>query len=218
MQLPMGKPANDHGVIKKSISPVYRAFLEHQVGLKKFLRRYYRRAEDIDDAAQETFLRAFAAEARKEIDAPKEYLFQIAKHFALSDVTKKANTTTDYLEDFGASPVLKDEGHVAADEQLASRQKLAALVRAVAQLPPQCRRVFMLRKFDGLKVKDIAKRMNLSVSSVEKHIATGAVKCADYMAAHGHETGNKKRAPQAQRVREKPDTIKGQRGLYDDEG
>ena len=190
----MGKPANDRKA-GKGMSPVYRAFQEHQQALKNFLRRYYKRAEDIDDAAQETFLRAFAAEARKDIEAPKEYLFQIAKHFALSDITKKANATTDYLEDFDASPVLHDEAQIAADEQMASREKLAMLVRAVAELPPQCRQVFILRKFDGLKVKDIAKRMNLSVSSVEKHIASGAVKCADYLAARGHEAGGTTQKP-----------------------
>lgn len=179
--------------LKGDISPVCKAFLAHQKGLKAFLRRYYKRAADVDDAVQETFLRAFAGEARKPegISAPKEYLFQVAKHYALGDISKKINTTTDYLEDFEVSSVLIDERQVAADEQVASRQKLATVVHAVAHLPPQCRRVFVLRKFDGLRVKDIAKRLNISVSSVEKHIASGSVKCAEYLAAHGYGTATR---------------------------
>ena len=176
------------------MSSIYKAYREHGAALKRFLWRYYKRAEDVEDAAQEAFLRAFAAEARKEIRAPKEFLFQTAKHYALNDIEKKTNSSTDYLADFEAGPVLQDEAQLGADEELAGRQKLAMFAEAVAELPPQCRRVFMLRKFDGLKVKDIAKRLDITVSAVEKHIATGVIKCADYLEERGYEVGGAKRS------------------------
>ena len=183
------------------MSPIHDAYIKHGAALKRFLWRYYKRAEDVEDAAQEAFLRAFKAESSKAIKSPKEFLFQTAKHYALSDLARHENTKTRYLADSDVSPVLQDENQIGADDRMAGRQELAALVEAVAQLPPQCRRVFMLRKFDGLKVKDIAKRLNISVSSVEKHIGVGLVKCADYLAERGHDAphrGGRSSQPAAQ--------------------
>lgn len=53
-------------------------------------------------------------------------------------------------------------------------------------LPPQCRRAFELRKVDGLSYKEIAKRMKLSPSTIEKHVATGLLKCMDTLRRKGY--------------------------------
>lgn len=58
---------------------------------------------------------------------------------------------------------------------------------AVAQLPPKCQQVFILRKVEGLSMKDIAIRMDISVSAVEKHVATGLIKCCDFFRAKGYD-------------------------------
>lgn len=41
----------------------------------------------------------------------------------------------------------------------------------VAALPPQCRNVFIMSRFEGRRAKDIAQEMHLSVRTVEVHIA-----------------------------------------------
>ena len=45
-----------------------------------------------------------------------------------------------------------------------------ALQRALEQLPPQCRQIFELNRFDGLSVKEISEKLNLSVSTVKTQI------------------------------------------------
>jgi len=59
------------------------------------------------------------------------------------------------------------------------------LARAIAALPPQCAKVFVLRKMQGLSQKEIAARLNISVRTVENHVALGLVRCKAYMRAHG---------------------------------
>ena len=71
------------------------------------------------------------------------------------------------------------------DDRLDARQKLAILVKGVETLPPQCRRVFVLRKINGFSHKEIAERLGVSVKSVEKHLTAGALKCADYLRSQG---------------------------------
>ncbi len=168
------------------MSPIVKAYLGHSAALKRLLGKYLSRPEDVDDVAQGAFLRAFAAESRQEIKAPKSFLFTTARNLALSELTKKANRTSDALADFEGTAVLHDEKQLPADQTLEGREKLALFSEAVGHLPPQCRRVFLMRKIDGLPIKEIAVRLGITVSSVEKHLATGLLKCSDYLAERGY--------------------------------
>jgi len=56
-------------------------------------------------------------------------------------------------------------------EQIAvARQRLDKLVEAVNTLPPRCRAVFILRKFENLSQAEIAERLGISRNMVEKHL------------------------------------------------
>jgi len=169
------------------MSSVLKSFIQNEQALKRYLTRFFSRAQDIDDIAQETFLKAFVSETKSEIRSPKSFLFKVAKHTALNEIAKKANNTTDYIEDSSNSNVLEDEEQVNAEQKLDSKQKLIVFSKAVASLPPNCRRVFLLRKMDGLKVKEIARKLDISVSGVEKHIASGLVKCSQYFREQGYD-------------------------------
>ena len=65
-------------------SAITAAFLEHSGFLKKFLAGFLPAQQDIEDVAQETYLRAFIAEQREEIEQPKAFLFRVAKNLALT--------------------------------------------------------------------------------------------------------------------------------------
>ncbi|MDR2231891.1 MAG: RNA polymerase sigma-70 factor [Tannerella sp.] len=43
--------------------------------------------------------------------------------------------------------------------------------KAISELPEQCRRVFELSRYDGLKYREIAEKMEISVKTVESHIS-----------------------------------------------
>ena len=172
-----GNAKKAHGT--GSLSAVSAAFMEHSGFLKRFLKRYFSDRRDIEDVAQEAYLRAYAAERRKEIDQPKSYLFRIAKNLALTELTKKANQITDYLEEAGASVV--PEIAAGADGEAEARESLGLYCEAVAALPEKCRQVYLLRKVHGLKHREIAERMSLSVSSVEKYLLQGVVACRTFV-------------------------------------
>lgn len=171
------------------MSEILRIFISNEGGLRRHLRRYCARVEDIDDVLQETFLRGFAADLRSEIQQPKAYLYQIARNIALDRLRRNAVAPMESLEDLGGSSIILDDKQVLADDWLDGRQKLSLFAKAVAQLPAQCRKAFMMRHAEGLPYKQIATRMNISVSAVEKHVTLGLVKCDAYLRAHGYEPG-----------------------------
>ena len=57
---------------------------------------------------------------------------------------------------------------------------------AVASLPEEVREAFLMRKMDGLKFKQIALRLDVSVSTVEKRVAAALLHCARHLRRNGY--------------------------------
>ena len=153
---------------------VYAAFVENESALKRFLGRFLYKPEDVDDMAQETFLRAYSATDGHEIDSPKAYLFKVARTMAYKELSRSSRRLTDYLEDsLEGDPA----GVVQLEEEMVAQQKIQIYCEAIAQLPSQCRRIFLMRKVQAMSYKNIANELGISVSAVEKQVAIGADRC-----------------------------------------
>ena len=162
---------NDDGKGGGNRSTVTGAFIESHSVLRRFLSRFFSDEHDVEDAAQEAFLRAYVAEQQRTIEQPRRYLFRIAKNVALSTLTRKSRQITEYLEESSPSTVV--ESDASAELELEARESFGLICEAVAKLPEKCRQVYLLRKVHGLSHKEIAERMSLTVSSVEKYLLRG---------------------------------------------
>jgi RNA polymerase sigma factor (sigma-70 family) len=160
-------------------SAITAAFLECSTFLKNFLAGFLRAPQDIEDIAQETYLRAYMAEQRETIEQPKAFLFRVAKNLALTKLSKKSRLITDYIEEAGTAVVI--ETAAGSDQMLEAQECLDLYCEAVATLPEKCRQVFLYRKVHGLSHKDIGERMGLSVSSVEKYLRQGILTCQQHL-------------------------------------
>jgi RNA polymerase sigma-70 factor (ECF subfamily) len=69
-----------------------------------------------------------------------------------------------------------------AHAHLAGRQELARLEAAIRALPAQCRQVVTLRKVFEMSPPQIAERLGISVSTVEKHLNKGMRLVAEALA------------------------------------
>jgi len=162
-----------------TVSAVSAAYIENNSFLKKFLARFFSEHQDIEDVAQEAYLRAYVAEQSKDIEQPKAYLFRDAKNIALTKLTKKSRQITDYIADLSDSVVIGSEA--ATEDEVEAEQTLGIYCEAVAALPEKCRQVYLLRKVHGLSHREIAERMELSISSVEKYLLKGVLACRSYV-------------------------------------
>lgn len=165
---------------------ILETYIQNEAALKRFLKRFTAHAADAEDLAQEAFLRAFASEAAQPITSPKAFLFKVARNLALNERAKAANATTVPLEGFVENSVVGDVGQVALEDEMDARQRIHMLARAMASLPPQCSKVFLLRKVHGLSYKEIAEKLGISVSTAEKHAALGLVRCSEYLRREGY--------------------------------
>jgi RNA polymerase sigma-70 factor (ECF subfamily) len=158
-------------------------FLAMESALKKYLRRYLSRRQDIEDVVQDIFVRAYESERIQEIRSPKSYLFKIAKHLALNEVQRKSHQLMTYVGDMAELDVIDDSR--GGEEALDLQHRLAILNRAIADLPPQCQRVLVMRKIYGYSHKEVAEALNITVKTVEKHLAKGLQRCQQALNPEG---------------------------------
>jgi RNA polymerase sigma factor (sigma-70 family) len=169
-------PTDRQAVIGTAVGQSY---LRYGASLKRFIWRFLRNRLDVEDVAQEAFLRAYAVERNRPITQPKSFLFRIAKHVALSTLDRKARQITDYIEDVDHSAIACDDS--SPEEELRAQQVLGLHCEAIAALRPQCRRAYLLRKVHGLSHKEIAEHLGLTVSTVEKHLIKALAHCERYV-------------------------------------
>lgn len=133
---------------------------------------------EIEDVVQETYVRICQAKNTEKISSKKSFMFTTAKNLAL-DYQKRAGTRLvddkvhwDELEGLLEN---KHYDHVLTD--VITNDEFSKFCEAIRQLPSQCRKVFILKKVYGYTQKEIAKNMNISESTVEKHISSGTKRC-----------------------------------------
>ncbi|MCC6201372.1 MAG: sigma-70 family RNA polymerase sigma factor [Gammaproteobacteria bacterium] len=168
-----------------------RMFLACRSRLATAIRRIVK-PHEVDDILQETFLRSFEASGKTGIRHPRAFLMRTATNVALNHIRLADNARVDSLEP-------DDDHHRAPDsteDAAESAERFRAFCRAVRQLPTQCRQVFIQKMVYGLGQREIAERLGISESTVEKHVAKGLLLCRDTLEAAGWSTtGRRKRAP-----------------------
>lgn len=155
--------------------------------IRRVIAKYRARKEDVDDLAQDAFLKGFAAEATQEIHNPRAFLLRVARNVAISEARRSRHATTDNVEDFAGMDVFEDKQHVSAEDQLDARQKLLVFAAALETLSPEVRRTLLMRKVEGLKFKQIATRLGVSVSMAEKRVASALVHCNAFLREKGYD-------------------------------
>jgi len=167
-------------------------FAGYSPTLKRMLKRIVP-ASDIEDIVQEAFIRAHEAEVDKRIEHPKAFIYTTARNLALNFIAKKENKAVTKLEDLPNSDVyLADASHF--DEQ-ESKEKFRLFCTAVRDLPPQCRKAFILKRVFGYSIKEVSLSLGISESTAEKHIAKGVLRCADYLLEQGYVVTSRSKHP-----------------------
>lgn len=169
------------------MSKIFEAFVENEKAIRRVIAKYCFRVEDIDELAQETFLKCYVAELKSDIKEPKHFLLRAAKNTALSEIKKKRNTITDFFEDSADKDVFIDEGEVSPEIRYDGRRKLAILAMAIGSLPKDDQQMLLMKKMENLKFKQIAARMDVSVSTVQKRVAAALLHCNAFFRSRGYD-------------------------------
>lgn len=141
----------------------------YRPGLVRYFFRHLGSRDDAEDLAQEVFVR-FAQQRTGRIVSFEAFLFQIAANL-LRDRFRRNRThhvSQHFALDGHADNLL---GEVPSEEAVYEEQeRWQAFLKVLEELPPKCRTVFLLQRFEGMTYSAIAQRLAISVSAVEKHM------------------------------------------------
>ncbi|MHC4249194.1 MAG: RNA polymerase sigma factor [Planctomycetota bacterium] len=144
----------------------------HQKSLLNFFRRMGARSHEVEDMAQETFLRVFNYRDRYEPTGKfTNFLFVLARH-VWADAGRRAQRRPETLSE------TLDEGP-APDERGAARAEARVDVEAaLAQLSDKLRSVVVLSVYQGLEYSRIAEILEIPVGTVKSrmHLAMGRLR------------------------------------------
>lgn len=153
--------------------PLMAAYLRKRADLVRFFTRRMGAAAAAEDLVQEIYLKIHAAPAPAELRSAEAYLYRLGTNLMLDRAKQRRR---EAAREAGWVQVTVGDGPEAAsdeppaDEAVASRQRLAAVVAALEELPAQTALAFRLHKFEGLSHSEVAARLGVSRSAVEKYM------------------------------------------------
>ncbi|WP_020483316.1 sigma-70 family RNA polymerase sigma factor [Methylomonas sp. MK1] len=135
------------------------------------------------ELTHDTYLGLRQIAEKSQPDNARAMAFRIAINLAI-DHQRKTIVRDRYGadEDFDALAETIPGNAVPPEQVLISQQRLAALQQALDELPQACRSVFLLHGVDGLTYTQIAERLGISKSQVNKLLAKAMAHCARQLA------------------------------------
>lgn len=157
-------------------------FTRYHAPLLKFAQQYVRVRELAEEVVSDVFLKLWQKRATLvEVANITSYLYIAVRNQALNYVQKAENQAGVSLDDV---PVQCTVELMTPERALLASELQAAIHQAVENLPPQCKIIFRLVREDGLKYKEVAEIMGISVKTIEVQIGIAIKKISQELHTH----------------------------------
>jgi len=150
---------------------------ETRSGLARYLARLCASPDDVQDIMQEAYLQVYCAlrETGPDGHVPAALLYTTARNIAFSRHRHRKVVAAAASAVTAGERLRREQAGI--EQQVDRGQQMRRMMQAVNGLPPKCRDVFVLRMIEGLSQREIAERLGIAVSTVEKHLARGLQQC-----------------------------------------
>ena len=154
------------------IDPLLRAqqlYAGHHAWLLSRLQARLRNTAEAQDVASETFLRVLTARQASVVEEPRAFLTTIAKRL-LFTLWQRRELERAYLDTLAQQP---EALAPSPEERAVLLETLETIANALEGLPLKARQAFLLSQVDGLTYEAIAQQLDISQSTVRRHMAEG---------------------------------------------
>lgn len=148
-------------------------YSEHHRWLHGWLRRKLGCSHQAADLAQDTFIKLLTVPPLEALQQPRAYLATVANRLML-DWFRRQTVEQRYLELLASLP---EQEQPSVEEQVLFREALFEVDRMLEGLGPKVREVFILSQFEELPYAEIARRVGISVRSVNNYMARAMAHC-----------------------------------------
>ncbi|MDR0756421.1 MAG: RNA polymerase sigma-70 factor [Tannerella sp.] len=139
-------------------------FVRYYKSLCQFVYGLVTNRDDAEDIVQELFLHLWSHRKKMEINGQvSSYLYRMAKNMTLNHIRKETGYRM-LLERMDAPPLYEE------DHSLETGEFRVALYDCLNRLPARSRQILLLDRINGLKQKDIAEKLHISLQTVKNQI------------------------------------------------
>lgn len=151
--------------------------LPHQYAFVALATRLTGDAEIAKDVVHDVYAEVLDGEEWRQALSPKAFVMRIVYCRSLDWVRKQRIVPLQPMPSFESLLFADTEPN--AFSALSDKEELAAVLEMMRDLPKQCSQVVMMRRIEEVPPREIAKRLGLSLSTVEKHLARGLTLLAE---------------------------------------
>lgn len=144
--------------------------LPHEADVRAWLRRTLD-PEDLEDVIQETYCQIAGLHDVSHIRSGRAYFFTAARSIVLMRLRRQRIVSIESVTEIDSLSIVGDEP--SPERVAAGRRELARVRKLIEGLPDRCRRIFELRKIEGLSQRDVAQTLGLSEHIVENDVCKG---------------------------------------------
>lgn len=152
-----------------SDSDIKGLFQKHAKALQNILLRKSRDPQLAADLVQESFLRLAEHQNRESIDNSPAYLYRTAHNLLIDHVRQQLRRKTDGVSHETLEAVVDEQPSL--EDHAVTEQHKYRLREAIAELPERTQEIFRLNRLEGLTHAEVARQLDISDSSVQKHLA-----------------------------------------------
>jgi RNA polymerase sigma factor (sigma-70 family) len=168
------------GVIESHLQRDVRLlYSDHHGWLRGWLRKRLGNASDAADLAHDTYLRVLASGRAPQPEDSRRFLTQIANGLVV-DMYRRRRIETAYLD---AIRLLPEPETPSPEARALVLETLCEIDAMLDRLSANTRDALLMCKLEGLTYREIADRLRVSTSSVEKYVAAALRAC--YLAQYG---------------------------------
>lgn len=163
----------------------------HQERVFRFVLRMLGSRDEAMDLTQDSFLKAWNALPGWRPEARfATWLFQIARNATLDALRRHARVEFVPLdaEPGGEAAIEPRDGAPLPEEQLADRQRIGLLERALAALPAEQREILLLRELEDMSYAEIATTLGINEGTVKSRLARARVAALAHYRHHAGES------------------------------
>ena len=143
-------------------------FRSYFTPLCSFAQKYVRDIDEAKDIVHNVFINLWSK--RDEVDlntSLKSYLFQGVYNRSLNYIRDHKK-----LVQFDTPQSEAELGqYIESRDHLESSEAESRINRALDDLPDKCREIFLMNRFDGLKYREIAEKLDISIKTVETQMS-----------------------------------------------
>lgn len=137
--------------------------------LKQFSYSILKSGEEAEELVSDLFIRIWQKrEQLTTIESPLLYFYTTAKNLAFTRLNKQKRQVSISAEDW---LVQMNSVYFDPEQLMMTEEMMRQIKKAINDLPPRCRLIFKLIKEDGLKYKEVAELLHLSIKTVEAQMA-----------------------------------------------